>query len=179
MDGVFGRVKEYVLALQRATAVTISHAKTVSVTLTRRRRVMKRILISYLAVVAAILGVVCFFSAGVSKGETSRSTGYISDGTRICALTEITPDNVETFKRYNAIINKLEDVGIDGLTAIERMLGSFMTNQMGCGTVAMDYRVIISTVKGDYALFFFDLGYGFETIVYLTWKLSIIADELL
>ncbi len=139
---------------------------------------VKALAISCWLVVAALLAAVCFFS-GRAEAETSRSTGYINDGTRICEFNVITHNNVDLFETYNTIIDKLEDVGIGGLTQDERMLGAFLMRQEGCGTVAMDYRVVISSVDGDYALFFFDLGYGFETIVYLMRLSAFHADELL
>ena len=179
MAGTTGRDVMNAPVQQRVMAVTISHARTVSVTLTRRRKVMKRILISYLAVVTAILGLVCFLTAGESEGSTSQSTGYIKEDTRICAFRQITPENVETFEKYNRLIDRLEEVGAGNMTPLELLQGEFLTFQVGCGTVAMDYRVVISSVDGDYALFFFDLGYGFETIVHLMRLSDFHADELL
>ena len=168
------------LVLHEAMAVTISHAKTVSITLTIRRKVMsvKALAISCLLTVAAILWMVCFIT-GRAEGAESVNTGYINDGTRICAFEYISPDNVDTFDRYKRLIDKLEEVGIENMTAIERQIGAFLTFQVGCGTVAEDYRVVISFVKGDYALFFFDIGYGFEYTQYLMLLDSFHADEIL
>ncbi len=135
--------------------------------------------LAYLATVAAIAGGMRFFSAGLADGSTSISTGHINDGTRICAFRQITPENVETFEKYNHLIDRLEEVGAGNMTPLELLQGEFLTFQVGCGTVARDYRVVISSVDGDYALFFFDLGYGFETIVYLTRLSAFHADELL
>ena len=145
---------------------------------------VKALAISCWLVVAAILGAVCFFSG---RAEAERfwlsaevgSTGSINDGTRICESDEITFDTEDTFDIYNKLINKLEESGIDNLTAIEHKLGAFLTFRMGCSTISQDYRIIISHVKGDYVLFFFDLGYGFDVTQYLTWKLSFIGDEVL
>ncbi len=135
--------------------------------------------LAYLATVAAIVGGMWFFSAGVSEGAEARDTGVINDGTRICTFRQITPENVETFERYNRLIDKLEDVGIGGLTPAERMLGATLTLDNGCGTVAMDYRVFIFRIEGDYALFLFDIGYEFEVIRYLIKLSAFHADELL
>ena len=145
---------------------------------------VKALAISCWLTVAAILGLVCFLS-GRAEGERFwlpaevGATGSINDGTRICEFNEITFGNVDTFNRYNSLIDKLEDSGIDSLTAIERKIGAFLTFQVGCGTISQDYRIILSRVKGDYVLFFFDLGYGFDVTQYLTWKLSFHADEVL
>ena len=129
--------------------------------------------------VATILGAVCFFSAGVSEGAEVVDPGVINEGTRICESDSITPDIVEMFERYKSIIDKLEEVGIDNMTSAERMLGAFLSNEMGCGTVAVDYRVVVSFVKGDYVLFFFDEVYEYERQQYLTRLESFHADELL
>ena len=145
---------------------------------------VKALAISCWLAVAAILGVVCFFS---DKAEGERfwlpaepgATGYINDGTRICEFDAITLDNVNTFDIYKSLIDKLEDVGIENLTKIESKLGAFLTFQVGCGTIAEDYRIILSFVKGDYVLFFFDIGYGYELSQYLMLLESFHADEVL
>jgi len=167
--------------LQRVMAVTISHAKTVSITLTRRRKVMsvKALAISCWLVVASILGLVCFLTAGVSEGSESEHTGHIKEDTRICEFDAITPDNVDILERYQSIINKLEEVGIDGLTQLDRQIGYFLTNQVGCGTVAKDYRIILFLVEGDYVIFLFDPGYGFESLKQLMRLSDFHADEIL
>jgi len=139
-----------------------------------KKRVANRWLLA-----SVILSIGMLIGAGLARSAEVGATGYINDGTRICEFDEITFDNVDTFDRYNRLINKLEESGIDSLTAIERKIGAFLTFQVGCGTIAKDYRIIISRVKGDYVLFFFDLGYGFDVTQYLTWKLSFVADEVL
>ena len=106
-------------------------------------------------------------------------TGYILGATRICAFDSITPENVEVFFRYNTLVNRLEEVGLEGLTQAERALGQFLTHPTRCGTVAMDYRVVVFSVDGDYVLFGFDEGYGFVPQKYITWNMSFVADELL
>ncbi len=139
---------------------------------------VKALAISCWLAVAAVLGVVCFFSDRAEGAEVSL-TGYINDGTKICEFNTITPDNVEIFDIYKSLIDKLEDVGIENLTKVESKLGAFLTFEIGCGTVATDYRIYIFRIEGDYALFLFDIGYGFEAIRYLMLLESFHADEVL
>ena len=139
----------------------------------------KVILFSYLATLAAILGLVCIFSPQESQGAESVNTGHINEDTRICAFNTITPENVEVFNKYDALITKLEAVGFDSLTQAERMLGAFLSRPDMCGTVATDYRVVRLSVEGDYVLLTFDEGYGFVPQRYITFMESFHADEVL
>ena len=136
------------------------------------------ILFSYLAAVGAILGAVFFFSVGEAKSAEIGDTGFINENTHRCESDSITPYSVGTFEKYKYLINKVEAVGIENLTDTEITLGEFLTNMDWCGTVAQDYRVVLSFVKGNYVLFFFDEGYDFGT-EYITLLESFHADELL
>ena len=139
----------------------------------------KVILFSYLATLGAILGLVCLFSSQQSQGAESANTGHINEDTRICAFDSITSENVKVFNIYNTLINRLDDVGLEGLTQAEIMLGQFLDHSDGCGVVAQDYRVVLIHERGYYALLMFDEGYGFVPLKYITWKLSFVADEVL
>ena len=133
-------------------------------------------------ILAVVLSVGMLIGAGLARSANRVHTGVINEDTRICAFNEIGPDTVEIFEKYNSIINRLEEVGIEGLTPVERMIGAFLSGRDGdggCGTVATDYRVVLFREDGDYILFSFDIGYGFEHRLYLTWKLSFIADTVL
>ena len=139
----------------------------------------KVILFSYLATLGAILGLVCIFSSQQSQGAESGHTGFIAEDTRVCAFNTISPENVEVFNKYDALITKLEAVGFEGLTQAERMLGAFLSRPDMCGTIATDYRVVLVRVEGDYVLLTFDEGYGFVPQRYITFLESFHADELL
>lgn len=140
---------------------------------------VKALAISCWLVVASILGLVCFLTAGVSEGAERATTGFIPEDTRVCVTSAITPDAVSMFTSYNRLITRLEEVGIEGLTQGERMLGAFLTNADRCGTVAQDYRVVVLSSEGDYILLTFDDGYGFVPMTYITFSLSFVADTLL
>jgi len=128
--------------------------------------------------VAAILGAVCFFGGRV-EGAESANTGFIPEDTRVCVFNDITPENVETWNTYDALITRLEAVGLNGLTDAERALGAFLSHPERCGTVAMDYRVVLFRVEGEYILLLFDRGYGFVPLKYITTLESFHADEIL
>ena len=135
--------------------------------------------LAYLATVGAIVGVMWFFSAGLAEGAEVGDTGVINDNTNLCMFDSITPENVERFEKFKALIEKLDDVGMEAMTPTERLLGEFLTSHMGCNTIAMDYRGVLTLVSGDYALFFFDEGYGFHSHQYLIRLDTFHADGLL
>ena len=135
--------------------------------------------LAYLATIAAIVGGMWFFSAGLAEGAEVGDTGVINDNTNFCMFDSITPENVEIFEKFKALIEKLDDVGMEAMTQVERMIGQFLTTAMGCNTIAGDYRGILTLVSGDYALFFFNEVYGFHPHQYLIRLDTFHPDELL
>lgn len=130
----------------------------------------------YISVLIALMYVL---GADIASSAESATTGFISENTRICAFKDTTPDAIEIFHKYNALINKLEDTGMESLTQAERRLGTYLSHPERCGTMATDYRVVLISVRSSYILFSFDEGYGFVPLTYITWKLSFVADEIL
>lgn len=137
--------------------------------------------ISFLGIIAAIILAICIFIPQQSQGAESAHTGHIKEDTRICSFAAIRPDTVSVFETFDQLIDRLEEVGLEGLSPVQRQLGNFLTIQVGCGTVAEDYRVVLDTVKGEYILFIFDPGYGFDggDILYLTRLSDFHPDEVL
>ena len=106
--------------------------------------------------------------AEMARGAEFNEYGFLPEDAQICEATIISPTTIEMFEMYAALYVKLDVLGYDELTPQEQVLGYHLTVDVGCGTLAEEYRVVIEGRAGEYILFAFDPLYGFQYIIYIT-----------